>query len=62
MICSVVCRFRVMGLLHSAHHNTVGLPSQWCSFRVEGHLHHLTVTAAEPLRGLGVALGVSPIS
>jgi hypothetical protein len=38
MIGSSVCRFRVMGLLLLAHHHTVGLPSQWCSFRGgEGH-------------------------
>src|SRR2546425_4812433 len=37
MIGSSLCRFRVMGLLLSAHHSTVELPSQWCSFRGEGH-------------------------
>jgi len=37
MICSSVCRFRVMGLLLPAHHSTSQLPSQWCSFRGEGH-------------------------
>src|SRR5438445_5073566 len=36
MICSSVCRFRIMGLLLSAHHSTVELPSQWCTFQGEG--------------------------
>src|SRR5437870_11352772 len=41
MICSSVCRFRVMGLLLSAHHSIVGLPNQWCSFRGEGQPENL---------------------
>ena len=36
MIGSSVCRFRVKGLRLSTHHHTVGLPSQWCSFRGGG--------------------------
>src|SRR4026207_2557395 len=37
MICSSVCRFRVMGPSCGPHLSTGELPSQWSSFRGEGH-------------------------
>src|SRR4026209_1847013 len=36
MICSSVCRFRVMGPSCGPHLSTGELPSQWSSFRGEG--------------------------
>ena len=37
MICSSVCRFRVMAPSCGAHHSTGELPSQWSSFQGEDH-------------------------
>jgi hypothetical protein len=37
MICSAVCRFRVMAPSCGAHLSTLALPSQWPSFRGESH-------------------------
>ena len=38
MICSSVCRFRVMAPSCGAHHSTGELPSQWSSFQGEDQL------------------------
>ena len=42
MIYSSVWRFRVIGLLLSAHDSTIELLSQWCNFRGEGHTNDRT--------------------
>ncbi|SLM48704.1 transposase [Nitrospira japonica] len=38
MICSSVCRFRVMAPSCGAHLSTGALPCQWSNFREEGHI------------------------
>ncbi|HWF61122.1 MAG TPA: hypothetical protein VN666_12535, partial [Nitrospira sp.] len=49
MICSSVCRFRVMAPSCGAHHSTGELPSQWSSFQGEDQ-HHLLVFNTDTMR------------